>query len=322
MPPARPAANARSSAGKVLAVDRLERPRGGRGRSRRRAATGSSRSRPARAPSAIGSCMSGGLAWAIVAPSVKVTIECTTDCGWTTTSIRSYGMPNSRCASITSRPLLTSVAELMVTTGPMSQVGWASACAGGDVGHLRGRAAAERAAGGGDDQGATSRSAPDAQALGERAVLGVDRARSARARGAGDQRAAGDQRLLVGQRQRAARPQRGQRRLEADRAGDPVEHDVRVDALHQSRRRPTCPRRPPRRDARAAAAAKQFGAPAAGPEADDLEPVRVRADHVERLGADRPGGAEQDHAAPAGRLPRGRHDGHCPPPHLPARGAD
>ena len=39
--------------------------------------------------SAIGSFMSGGLAWAIVEPSVKVTIECTIDCGCTTTSMRS-----------------------------------------------------------------------------------------------------------------------------------------------------------------------------------------------------------------------------------------
>ena len=38
--------------------------------------------------------------------------------------------PKSSCASITSRPLLTSVAELIVMTGPMFQVGWASACSG------------------------------------------------------------------------------------------------------------------------------------------------------------------------------------------------
>ena len=31
--------------------------------------------------SAIGSFISGGLAWAIVEPSVNVTIECTIDCG-------------------------------------------------------------------------------------------------------------------------------------------------------------------------------------------------------------------------------------------------
>ena len=39
--------------------------------------------------SAMGSRMSGGDAWAIVEPSVKVTIECTTDCRWTVTSMRS-----------------------------------------------------------------------------------------------------------------------------------------------------------------------------------------------------------------------------------------
>ena len=38
---------------------------------------------------AIGSLISGGLAWAMVEPSVKVTIECTMDCGCTTTSMRS-----------------------------------------------------------------------------------------------------------------------------------------------------------------------------------------------------------------------------------------
>ncbi len=31
--------------------------------------------------------MSGIDSWAMVAPSVNVTMECTTDCGWTTTSI-------------------------------------------------------------------------------------------------------------------------------------------------------------------------------------------------------------------------------------------
>ena len=39
--------------------------------------------------SAIGSRMSGGDACAIVEPSVKVTIECTIDCGCTVTSMRS-----------------------------------------------------------------------------------------------------------------------------------------------------------------------------------------------------------------------------------------
>ena len=60
----------------------------------------------------MGSRMSGGLAWASVEPSTNSTMECTTDCGWTTTSIRSNGTSNSRCASMTSRPLFISVAEL------------------------------------------------------------------------------------------------------------------------------------------------------------------------------------------------------------------
>ena len=38
----------------------------------------------------MGRRMSGMLSWAIVEPSVNSTIECTTDCGCTTTSIWSY----------------------------------------------------------------------------------------------------------------------------------------------------------------------------------------------------------------------------------------
>ena len=76
---------------------------------------------------------------------------------------------------MTSSPLLTSVAELMVTTGPIAQVGWASACVGRDVGHLRRGAAAERAAGRGDDQPGDLAGGAAAQALGQRAVLGIDR---------------------------------------------------------------------------------------------------------------------------------------------------
>src|SRR5580704_15998226 len=80
--------------------------------------------------SAIGSFMSGGLACAIVEPSVNVTIECTIDCGCTTTSMLPYGMPNNRCASISSSPLLTSDAEFSVFIGPIDQVGCAPACSG------------------------------------------------------------------------------------------------------------------------------------------------------------------------------------------------
>ena len=81
-------------------------------------------------PSAIGSLMSGGDACTIVEPSTNSIIECTTEVGWTTTSMRSKPMSNSRCASMTSIPLFTRVAELIVITGPMSQVGCAIAWSG------------------------------------------------------------------------------------------------------------------------------------------------------------------------------------------------
>ena len=138
-------------------------------------------------------------------------------------------MPNSRWASISSRPLLTSVAELIVTIGPMSHVGWASACGDGDVGQLGAAPSAERAAGGGEHQPGDLVGAAAAQALGQRGVLGVDGHDLAGRRGRGHERAAGDQGLLVGERERAPGRERGQRRAEADRAGDAVEH--RVDGV-------------------------------------------------------------------------------------------
>ena len=51
-------------------------------------------------------------------------------CGCTTTSMRSNGMSKSRCASMTSSPLLTRVAEFVVMTRPIAKFGCASACSG------------------------------------------------------------------------------------------------------------------------------------------------------------------------------------------------
>ena len=75
-----------------LGVQRLERPRlGPRPVHGRR---GARERGPARtSASAIGSRMSGGEHWAMVEPSTNWTIECTSDCGWTTTSMRSSGTP-------------------------------------------------------------------------------------------------------------------------------------------------------------------------------------------------------------------------------------
>ncbi len=59
----------------------------------------------------------------MIDPSVSSTIECTTDCGWITTSMASGAAPNSQCASITSRPLFISVAESIVIFRPICHVG-------------------------------------------------------------------------------------------------------------------------------------------------------------------------------------------------------
>ena len=78
----------------------------------------------------MGSRMSVGPSWAMIDPSRSSTIECTTDCGWITTSICPGPTPNSQRASITSRPLFISVAESMVIFRPIRHVGWRSASSG------------------------------------------------------------------------------------------------------------------------------------------------------------------------------------------------
>ena len=128
VPPAAAASRASATAGKAASSSGSNVQVAAVDQSSPGAASGT-RSGQAR-PSEMGSRMSGGDAWMIVAPSENSTIECTIDCGCTTTSIRSRPNPKSRWASITSRPLFTSVAELIVTSGPMFQVGWASACSG------------------------------------------------------------------------------------------------------------------------------------------------------------------------------------------------
>ena len=151
--------------------------------------------------------MSGGEHWASVEPSTNCTIECTIDCGCTTTSIRSRSTPYSRCASSSSSPLLTRVAQLVVITRPMSQVGWASACSGRDVPHLLAGAPAERTAARGQHQPVDLCGGAAAQALRERGVLGVDRHDLSRlARAPVTSAAADHQGLLVGQREDRRRP--------------------------------------------------------------------------------------------------------------------
>ena len=268
-------------------------------------------------PRAIGSRMSGGDACASVEPSTNSTIECTTDCGCTTTVMSSTGTSNSRCASMSSRPLFMRVEELMVTTGPIDQVGCASACWGVTVLTSSCGPAPERAARRGEDEATDLGVRAAAQSLRDGRVLGVDRHDLVRALPRGvHERAADHQRLLVGQRERAAGPQRRERRSQTDRPGDAVEHDVGAAAgqlawppadRRGSRPRGSDSRR--RASARGSATAttcdaqraslpgQQVDVTAARAEPDDGEPVGVAADDVDGLGADRSGGAEEDDGA-------------------------
>ena len=82
----------------------------------------------------MGRRMSVTPSWASTVPSTNSTMEWTTDCGCTSTSMRSAGTPKSQRASITSRPLFMRVAESMVILRPMLQVGWFRASSAGDGG--------------------------------------------------------------------------------------------------------------------------------------------------------------------------------------------
>ena len=194
--------------------------------------------------------MVGRPSWATTAPSTNSTIEWMSCCGWTTTSMRSKGMSKSRCASITSRPLLTSVAELVVITRPIAKLGWASACSGVTSASSSAAAPAERAAGRGEHEAAYLLGGAGAQALRDGAVLGVDRHDLARPGALLDQRAADDQRLLVGQGERGAGVEGGEGGAQADGAGDAVEHDVARPARRPRWRPPRPARRTPARTPR------------------------------------------------------------------------
>ena len=174
--------------------------------------------------------MSGRLSWAIVAPSRNSTIECTIDCGCTTTSIWSYAVPNSSWASITSRPLFISVLESTVILGPIDHVGWARASAT----VTPARSAARRPRNGPPLAVSSNRGNlavgvhRRAQALVDRPVLGVDGDQLG-ARNASERlhhRAGGDEALLVGQGEPLAGAQRGDGDGQAGEADDAVDHHV------------------------------------------------------------------------------------------------
>ena len=86
-PPASPAARATEIAGNVASSTGSKVQVCARAKSSGVEAPGTRSGQPR--ASAMGSFMDGGEALATVAPSTKVTAECTTDWGWTVTSIRS-----------------------------------------------------------------------------------------------------------------------------------------------------------------------------------------------------------------------------------------
>ena len=74
--------------------------------------------------------MSGAPSWASTEPSAYSTIECTMLCGCTRIVTCEGVRPNSRHASMSSRPLFMSVAESTEILRPMTQLGWAHAASG------------------------------------------------------------------------------------------------------------------------------------------------------------------------------------------------
>ena len=127
---------------------------------------------------------------------------------------------------MTSRPLLTSVAELVVITRPIAKLGCASACSG----VTSASSSAVRPRNGPPDAVRTRRRTSSAEPARRHWAMaqcsestGHDLARP---RALLHQRAADDERLLVGEGQRGAGVEGGQGGAEADGAGDAVEHDV------------------------------------------------------------------------------------------------
>ena len=235
-PPPAPAARASGRQGNAVLVGRLEveaaphqvhrraraaAARGGAGRSRSARACPGARSGPAR-------CRRRG------APSRGPSTA-----GAPRPRSGRSASPNRWCASITSRPLFMSVAESIVIFAPIVQVGCRSASAGVTASQLVGGAAPERPPGGGQDRPPRTRSRRHAlHELEQGRVLGVNRhQRGAGARPRGrDEVAAGHQALLVGQRHGNAALERRQRRPQARRAHQGVQHEVGLRRRRSGRR--------------------------------------------------------------------------------------
>ena len=122
----------------------------------------------------MGRRMSGGLAWARVEPSTNSTIEWTTDCGWTTTSIAVEADPEQQVRLDDLQALVDQRRAVRRHQGAHRPRRVGEGLLGADVGERGPVAAAERPARGGEHEPAHLVGAPAAQALRERGVLGVD----------------------------------------------------------------------------------------------------------------------------------------------------
>ncbi len=194
-----------------------------------------------------------------------------------------------------------SVDESIVILAPMFQVGCASASAGCTSRELGRRAAAERAAARGEHDARDLSHLPGPQRLPDRRVLGVDRHDLTAARGArlGDDRASRDQALLVREREPLAGLERGEGRGQPREPDHGVQDDVGIrmggeagedggivgGGAGQIGRHVELGPLP----------LEQIGVPAGG-QRHDPEIGSVPAQHVERLGPDRTGGAQDDDA--------------------------
>ena len=204
-----------------------------------------------------------------------------------------------------------------------------------DIPELRAGTAAERAAARRQHQPTYLLGAAATQALRQRRVLRVDGHDLARSSPIGDQGSADDERFLVGQGQRAAGVEGGQRGFEADRAGHRVEDDItgprgdlgRRVGSGEDLREDVVPGAPSLtlglgvegqlqvrgrtrlRDGDHLDAelqrlrGEQLDTRSAAGEADHAEALRVAPNNVQRLRADRAGGAEQHEVAAAGHRP-------------------
>merc|ERR1711969_272490 len=174
--------------------------------------------------------------------------------------------------------------------------------------HVAARASAERTSRRGEHEPAHLGPLTASQGLRDGRVLRVDRDDLSGARRTTHQITADDQRLLVRQGERRAGRQRGERGSQPHRTGDAVEHDVGLDVVHQLGGLLRSERRVLHAE-RLRLGGERVARGVSG-QTDDVETTRVRADDLERLGADGAGGTENDDAPHAVRLPTPHAWGH------------